>query len=444
MANEAARSCTVAIIGGGPAGVCTARCLLAAGHHPVIFEAGHDLGGIWAADPTNRVTYRGLTTNIPTACMQSFDLDFPEGLPSYIESADLGNYVLAYAEHFGLRPHIRCGTRVTSATPLCSEAEEAASCSSWRVTWSTSCANQRREEAANFDAVVVATGHYEAPYRPEIPGQAHWLSSAPDVRSVAHARDYDDPAMYSGRVVLVVGGRSSAVDVARELRGVAGWVYVLSKNFEEVHTVGSCTHVPLGTELCADGRLNLPSGQPAQGPPVEDVIFATGYIYDYPFLDAESLGLDFGPHRRYVAPLHQHIVHARRPSLSFVGVPLSVPCPMPLFEAQAHFLSARLRRPVEDTAARLAWVEARFALVGDRLQDLNFTDKGTYSCMRELMALAGTTGEEYEKYVKRLAVVEEIHKDRCSRSPKLPWDDDTYRKCEYEVDWQTGSWSVRP
>ena len=42
--------------------------------------------------------------------------------------------------------------------------------------------------------------------------------------------------------------------------------------------------------------------------------FHAGYTYRYPFLDEEGLGLDFGPMRRYVAPLYQHVIHAKHDS----------------------------------------------------------------------------------------------------------------------------------
>lgn len=60
------------------------------GHSPVVFEAADESGGIWAPRPKNRVVYRGLVTNIPTMCMQSFDLDFPKGLTSYITGPEWG------------------------------------------------------------------------------------------------------------------------------------------------------------------------------------------------------------------------------------------------------------------------------------------------------------------------------------------------------------------
>ena len=61
----------VAVIGGGSAGVVTARLLARAGHRPEVFEAGESFGGVWAARPTNAVVYAKLTTNLPTIVMQA-------------------------------------------------------------------------------------------------------------------------------------------------------------------------------------------------------------------------------------------------------------------------------------------------------------------------------------------------------------------------------------
>ena len=98
------------------------------------------------------------------------------------------------------------------------------------------------------------------------------------------------------------------------------------------------THVPLGTRLGADGRLCCECGAGdgvVAGPPVERVVLATGYCYAFPFLDEAALGMSFVGQRR-VTPLYQHLLHARLPTLGFVGIPLSVPCPIPFFECQAQ------------------------------------------------------------------------------------------------------------
>lgn len=425
--------------------MASCRFLAEAGHEPVVFESGPEVGGIWAPEPTNKVVYNGLVTNIPTIAMQSFDLDFPEELPSYIKAADLGRYVVDYAERFGLRRFMHMSTSVTHIDALKSEDEEANGDAGWRVRWKREPGEGRCESEScedQFDAVVVASGHYDTPYAPEVPGQAAWLAAAaPGQRTVTHAQRYDRPEQYASRVVLVVGGRSSAVDIARELRSVAHWVYVLEKGCEGVRSVGNCTHVPLGTGLAENGSLKLGS-QELDGPPVQDVILATGYRYRFPFLDSEQLRLDYGPDGRYVAPLYMHAVHARRPSLCFVGIPLAVPCPIPLFEAQARFVASHLRSSSSTVADLEAWVDARRSLVGDRPQDLHFLSSGAWEYMREMTKMSGMPEEKYEAYCRRLALVDAVYKDRCSKRPEMPWDDDWYRSCEYSVDWEAGEFRV--
>ena len=47
--------------------------------------------------------------------MQSFDLDFPSGLNSYITAPQLGEYMIQYVDHFNLRRFFR---RLVYLTPL--------------------------------------------------------------------------------------------------------------------------------------------------------------------------------------------------------------------------------------------------------------------------------------------------------------------------------------
>jgi len=436
------RSLRVAIVGGGCAGVTTCRLFRDAGHIPKLFEAGIEVGGIWAPEPTNRVTYRGLVTNLPTPVMQSPDLDFGINLPSYVQSRDLGEYIAQYADHFALRPFMEFEARVTRVRALSRSSSNENDSVSWEVQW-----NGRGEaRKGEFDAVVVATGHYNDPYMPKIPGQEAWLADAvaPGDRGVSHSQGYDDPEAFKGRSVLVVGGRSSGVDVARELRAFASWVYVLDKSCTEVTTVGQCTHLPLGAEVCPDGHMRV-QGILAPGHPIDHIVLATGYKYIYPFLDSQDIGLEFGPDERYVSPLYLHVLHARLPSLCFIGVPLAVPCPIPLFEAQARFAAAFLRgdaTAAATKATREAWVAARRESVGERLQDMHFLGGSSWDYMRQLSRMAGVTGAEFDAYASRLALVSEVYGDRCEKRPKLPWDDDTYRKYEYAVDWEAGTWQV--
>ena len=158
----------VAVIGGGTGGVVAARFLKRAGHKPIIFEVGPQFGGVWADAPTNAVVYKNLQTNLPTVVMQSPDLDFEDGLPSYITKPQLGRYIERYAEAFGIAPLANFGAAVQRVTALDGTDE------GWEVQWTTSEDGTTHTET--FDAVIVANGHYEEPYAPSIPGEAQWLA----------------------------------------------------------------------------------------------------------------------------------------------------------------------------------------------------------------------------------------------------------------------------
>lgn len=52
---------------------------------------------------------------------------------------------------------------------------------------------------------------------------------------------------------------------------------------------------------------------------VDTVVWATGYSYDFPFL--EGSGLLTEPVSERVHPLYEQLFHVQHPSLSFVGLP---------------------------------------------------------------------------------------------------------------------------
>lgn len=67
----------------------------------------------------------------------------------------------------------------------------------------------------HYDAVVVATGRYNAPNIPEIDGVAEWAKQFPE--RISHSRQYRRPEPYVDETVLIVGGAVSATQRCRRL-----------------------------------------------------------------------------------------------------------------------------------------------------------------------------------------------------------------------------------
>lgn len=65
----------------------------------------------------------------------------------------------------------------------------------------------RRQPRQEFDAVVVATGRYNAPNIPRIAGLEAWTARWSD--KIWHSRQYRRPQAFANKTVLVVGAAVS-------------------------------------------------------------------------------------------------------------------------------------------------------------------------------------------------------------------------------------------
>ena len=54
-----------------------------------------------------------------------------------------------------------------------------------------------------FDAIVVATGRFNAPYIPPISGLSEWAKRFPG--QISHSRQYRRPEQYLNETILIVG-----------------------------------------------------------------------------------------------------------------------------------------------------------------------------------------------------------------------------------------------
>lgn len=83
---------------------------------------------------------------------------------------------------------------------------------------------------------------------------------------------------------------------------------------------------------------------------VDHVIFCTGYLYKYAFLESLSPAVTDAEGSHSVNHLYQHLFYINDPTLAFVGIPMRI-VPFPVSEAQAAWVagvwSGRLELPAE-------------------------------------------------------------------------------------------------
>src|ERR1700758_4182270 len=108
---------TTAIIGAGSSGIAAAKALHEAGLPFDCFEASDRIGGNWVFGNRNGMSaaYRQLFIHTSRDRMESAHSPMPKSLPDFPHHTQIAKYFDDYADHFGLREHIRFQTPVEHA-----------------------------------------------------------------------------------------------------------------------------------------------------------------------------------------------------------------------------------------------------------------------------------------------------------------------------------------
>ncbi|MCB1985585.1 MAG: NAD(P)-binding domain-containing protein [Burkholderiales bacterium] len=187
----------VAVIGAGSSGLAAARHFLACGFEVHVFERENDLGGNWNYGKSCSRVYRSTHTISSKACTEFPDFPMPREYPDYPHHTQILAYLRAYAAQFKLLEHIHFSAGVANVEPV----NEGDACTRWIVTFNNGDKQQ-------FDLLVIANGHNWFPKFPEYPGEFSG--------QILHSAEYRRPDIFTEHRVLVVGGGNSGCDIAVE------------------------------------------------------------------------------------------------------------------------------------------------------------------------------------------------------------------------------------
>jgi putative flavoprotein involved in K+ transport len=326
------------IIGGGQAGLSVGYHLARRGRRFVILDANQRIGDAW------RVRWDSLRLFTPARYNGLPGWPFPAPAWSFPAKDEMAGYLEAYAARFELP--VRTGVRVDR---LSREGDRY-----------VVAAGKHRYEA---DHVVVAAGAYQ---RPRIPAFAAELD--PGIVQL-HSSQYRDPSQLQEGGVLVVGAANSGAEIALELsrthrtwlsgrhpgqepfRPGSRWfrlfvpvIWFMATQVLTVKTpmgrmvrqrfhIGGGRHargLPLARirpkDLTAAGIERVPrtAGERGGRPVLEDgrvlevanVIWCTGFVPDFAWIDLPVFAQDGGP-------VHDRGIVGSEPGLYFVGLVFS-------------------------------------------------------------------------------------------------------------------------
>jgi len=179
---------TVVVVGGGASGLSAAGALKRRGIDAVVLEQDAKVGGSWARryDRLHLHTVRGFSG------LAHFRI--PRRYPPYLSRDQFVAYLREYADHFAL-----------NVVPSCAVDRITRDGSEWRI----STTNGRG--AWRSRAVVIATGQYRIPIKPDWPGSESFGGE------LTHSASYANPTPYARKRVLVVGAGNSGAEIATDI-----------------------------------------------------------------------------------------------------------------------------------------------------------------------------------------------------------------------------------
>ncbi|KAH6686480.1 thiol-specific monooxygenase [Plectosphaerella plurivora] len=173
-----------------------------------------------------------------------------------------------------------------------------------------------------FDALVVASGHYNVPWLPDIPGLVEYDARFPG--RIVHSKHFRGPEQYKGKRVIILGGSVSSHEILHEILPTAQHPVYSSLRSDPIPAFGWAPfkhpHVVVRPQISrfdpVTGLVHFSDGSKLED--VDHVIFGTGYTFSLPYLPQiqEKIKKEY----RRLPGVYQHTWNIDDPSLAFIGM----------------------------------------------------------------------------------------------------------------------------
>ncbi|WP_298290087.1 NAD(P)-binding domain-containing protein [uncultured Litoreibacter sp.] len=190
----------VIIIGAGPSGLAAARWLLSRGFSPRIYEAHSQVGGQWSWTNPRSGVWPQMVSNTYRDATRFSDLNFPDRTPIFPHNSVVRDYFESFANKFGILDLIQFGTSLRQLRR-------------GDTGWELELDRDGTQLTDTAPYVVVATGRFNAPVIPDIPGAENMSGEL----GLIHAFNYKSPKAYQDKRVAVLGGSISSLEIASDL-----------------------------------------------------------------------------------------------------------------------------------------------------------------------------------------------------------------------------------
>jgi len=291
----------LAIIGGGLAGMISCRVALTSGRYSriVVYDKNVFYGGTWTPSRKSEgPVYEDLKVNLPSIIMGEPCFPWRKCSESFPHHSEYRSYIQSYwNDVLGKEGQscFRMGQDVLNVKPREDHSYEV-------VT------SESEQSSEIFEQVLVCTGHFDAPYVPQpFDIVLHGRESMRE-ETVFHSKNWSNiKTKLQGRDVVLVGFGPSAIDFGDFLGKEARSLHWVHSSFADMSdpsrsrtinadSINFWTRIELSPahESCRPVvRLTRADGETcdfavSKNDADDDgcsIVFATGYAYDYSFLD---------------------------------------------------------------------------------------------------------------------------------------------------------------
>ena len=217
----------IVIVGGGVAGLQTAKVLSGHGHDCTVFEKSESIGGVW------RSNYSSFGLQVPKQLYEFPDFPFDEcSSGTFPKGEEVQRYIQRYATSHNLNRMVRLNTSVEGCHQLPQQEG-----SGWVVT--TKDQGSGKSQTDTFDYLVICSGMYSRPNLPQFEGQNSFSGK------IMHSSEYTDNNLGQDKHVVVVGGTKSAIDIVLESSKVSkrSTIVMTQAHWATPHYIGNLTHL---------------------------------------------------------------------------------------------------------------------------------------------------------------------------------------------------------
>ncbi|KAM0713485.1 hypothetical protein Q7P37_010447 [Cladosporium fusiforme] len=267
--------------------------------------------------------YSELTTNVPSIAMAFSDHPFPYGpfVPHWVPK----QYIQSYLSIQGIDELVSFNTTVEDVTRI--PRSGPSTLPRWSLTLRRHDPIRNVDEwwRDEFDALIIATGHYSVPFIPAVPGLDQYMERFPE--KVFHSKSYRSAAAYRDKRVLVIGNSASGHDVSSILATTVTPPLYQSRRSKSRWDGNSPPSGIVWKPIIArydptSGTIHFVDGTQLESDEVDYVIYCTGYKPSFPWWHSKVNGGDLWDYRaNRLIGSYQHTFFRSHPTLGLVGMP---------------------------------------------------------------------------------------------------------------------------